>query len=77
MEGAAASCAPPKTTLKLKMKGILLISALVTISQLEGTNLPQPWDLTWMVNGATGEVIGTTEHRVPLGTWWPDLFFCL
>lgn len=30
-----------------------------------------------LVNGATGEVIGTTEHRAPLGTWWSDLFFCL
>ena len=78
MEGAAASCESPKTTLKPKMKGIMLISALVTIPQLEGTNPPQPWDLTWMlVNGAAGEVISTTEHRAPLGTWWSDLFFCL
>nr|XP_036856122.1 MLV-related proviral Env polyprotein-like [Manis javanica] len=63
------------------MKGILLISALVWT--FKGTTSvtsppPQPWGLTWMlVNSATGEVISTTEHRAPLGTWWPDLFFCL
>nr|XP_036874378.1 MLV-related proviral Env polyprotein-like isoform X1 [Manis javanica]XP_036874380.1 MLV-related proviral Env polyprotein-like isoform X1 [Manis javanica] len=92
VEGAAASCGSPKTTPKLKMKEILLISALIwtvkgttsvelgagIIPWLEGTNPHQPWDLTWMlVNGATGEVISTIEHTAPLGTWWPDLFFCL
>lgn len=60
------------------MFAVCWLSLVLPISSLSSANPHQPQTLTWqLIDVDTGETVNSTQTLAPLGTWWPDLDFCL